>query len=89
LKTKITFFLFLSKKSSFFQLPEFQMVNLRSSGKDELERGSCSVFKISIEKEYFNMIKPEDKLHKQMQEYAETPAYFVCFNEEYALLGGK
>jgi hypothetical protein len=87
LKTKITFFLFLSKKSSFFQLPEFQMVNLRSSGKDELERGSCSVFKISIEKEYFNMIKPEDKLHKQMQEYAETPAYFVCFSEEYALLG--
>ena len=63
------------------------MVNLRSSGKDELERGSCSVFKISIEKEYFNMIKPEDKLHKQMQEYAETPAYFVCFSEEYALLG--
>ena len=49
------------------------MVNLRSSGKDELE--------------YFNMIKPEDKLHKQMQEYAETPAYFVCFDEEYALLG--
>ncbi|MCS2337480.1 hypothetical protein NXX54_22510 [Bacteroides sp. BFG-638] len=87
MKTKITFFLFLSKKSSFFQLPEFQMVNLRSSGKDELERGSCSVFKISIEKEYFNMIKPEDKLHKQMQEYAETPAYFVCFSEEYALLG--
>ena len=63
------------------------MVNLGSSGKDELERGSCSVFKISIEKEYFNMIKPEDKLHKQMQEYAETPAYFVCFSEEYALLG--
>ncbi|MCE8923118.1 hypothetical protein [Bacteroides ovatus] len=87
MKTKITFFLFLSKKSSFFQLPEFQMVNLRSSGKDELERGSCSVFKISIEKEYFNMIKPEDKLHKQMQEYAETLAYFVCFSEEYALLG--
>ncbi|MDC2612234.1 MULTISPECIES: hypothetical protein [Bacteroides] len=87
MKTKITFFLFLSKKSSFFQLPEFQMVNLRSSGKDELERGSCSVFKISIEKECFNMIKPEDKLHKQMQEYAETPAYFVCFSEEYALLG--
>lgn len=22
-----------------------------------------------------------------MQEYAETPAYFVCFSEEYALLG--
>lgn len=33
------------------------------------------------------MIKPEDKLHKQMQEYAETPAYFVCFSEEYALWG--
>ncbi len=33
------------------------------------------------------MFKPEDKLHKQMQEYAETPAYFVCFSEEYALLG--
>lgn len=33
------------------------------------------------------MIKPEDKLHKQMQEYAEIPACFVCFSEEYALLG--